>query len=247
MSKAEKTPAVSRVCNPEIVTMLDAASVHAASADRMARDAAVKAHGTECLDIVDCAERVATIGALYRPNLANQTVKLSFMAALSILVADKPVRFAADAKIDNPAKGTTSFDKPEALTPVAPKEGDEVPEGKTVFEMSAEDAIARLPANLLKMASPMANAAIGKAREARHVVKKATARAPFFDEMAAVIRDKGLEGQFFEILGIAAQGNRDIQDRLIGIMTKQGYKVAKLSKAEREASKAAAMAAPAPV
>lgn len=226
---APATPVATPV-NSAVVELLKQATEKAASADALARDAAVKAVETDCLGIEDAAARVDAIIALYKAQLEHRAVRMSFAAAVAILVADKPVRFAVTGKVEK-ADGRITLQGAEALAPVEPTGGDEIAEGKMVVTMEPSEAIAKLAADALKMAAPKANEAIGKARAARHTnpVKKATARAPFFDELAAVIKDAALAPQFWSLLTIAAQSDHSVRAALVKACEATGHEVKRLS------------------
>jgi hypothetical protein len=234
MAKAT-SPVSPVVANPAVVQELTNANASAVSADKTARNAATLANASDLLDEADCGKRLDGILALYMPNLTHKAVRESFSAALAILIADKPVRMASTA-VTTKADGTVSFASSEALAPVADK-NEILPEGKTVTELSAEDSVAKLQVGALKQAATAAREVIGRARAAGGGRKATKAeRAPFFDEMAAVLQDKALSASFYAILQTKAKADTACRDHLAEILRNCGMEVSrKVAKAPAKA------------
>lgn len=213
------------IANAAVVTTLRAANESAKTADKLAREAAVAANAADYLDEANCGIRLDSILTLYIGELTHKNVKDSFSAALAILVADKPVRVEASAKTEN-ANGTLTFKAPEVLEPT----GNEAPtEGKAITTLEAGDAVRKLAADVMKKAATTARQAIGRGRSEGGGRKstKAPERAPFMDELVAVLRDEGLRASMFAVISTAAKSDSVVLERCAEVCRNAGYEVAR--------------------
>lgn len=211
------------VANATVVASLRSANESAKTADKLAREAALAANGSDYLDEADCGVRLDSILALYMPELTHKNVKESFSAALAILVADKPVRIEASAKTEN-ANGTVSFKAPEVLDPTG---SEAAAEGKAITTLDAGDAVMKLAADVMKKAATSARQAIGRGRAeggGRKSAKPAE-RAPFMDEFLSCLENDGLRETMFQRMALAFKTRQGAAQQLADVLKENEVKL----------------------
>lgn len=179
-----------------VVSLLSDATSAANTLSEKARQAAIEADHLDFTDL-EPTKRLDAILTLYMPLLGNQTVKYAFSASLAILIADKPVVIQSSA-VTTKADGSLSFAAPEVVAIGAVK-----PDDKSETTLTPADAINKLGDKVLKQAATVAREALGRARKeggGRKAAPAAPARAPFFDEVVAVLKDATLRAQLFDLM-----------------------------------------------
>ena len=210
-----------------VVALLDDACAASKTLTTKARQAAAIACEGNFLS--ETAEnRINHILALYMPHLAEKSVKDIFSAAVAVLCVDKPVRIAA-SEVGNKApnadypQGQLTLKAPEVLPPVASK-GEIAPEGKIVKTLEPSDAVQQLSADVLKKVATAAREAIGTGNKkgGGRPAKLETKRAPFFEELAAVLKDSALRTQCLSFIETAASTDATLQNSIIAMAKRLG-------------------------
>lgn len=226
-SNTPATPAV--IMTAAVVAALREATEADLTVSLAARQAASLAHQSDFIGETDKAKRVAAILDLYMPELSRKSVKEQFSAAVAVLVRDEPIRIAASAKTEK-ADGKLSFTAPEILA-----KGEASAPDKAVTTVTAKDAVEKLTAPELRAAATVARQELGIGRAPgagrKPTVKSGeSTRAPFFDELAAVLKDSALSMQMFAIVAIAAKQQPSILASCQSILEANGYDVTRKSK-----------------
>lgn len=234
--------------NALVIDKLHCANDSAMTADHFAREAAKAAHAADFLDTRKATDRLAAILDLYKGELTHPTVKASFSAALTVLVLAEPVKLAVgemsekySQKLDavgNPVKGETKttlkLDRMDALVK------GEVPEaGKKVIELTPMQAVDQLQSNALKTVATAKrqDAGIGGNPGAgRKASDKPAAgvRAPFMDELVAVMKDTALCKSMFSVMLIASKQQPHIVGYCAEVCKANGYNVTKKEAAAKK-------------
>jgi hypothetical protein len=211
-----------------VVALLDEACAAGRTMTGKAREAASKAVSGNFLDDTPVV-RIGKILGLYMPHLIEKAVKDVFSSAVSVLCNDKPVRIAASevgqkAPTADYPEGQVTLKAPEVLSPVADK-GEVLPEGKIVKELSAEEAVAQLSSDLLKKVATATREAMGTSGQGKgggRPIKPENKRAPFFDELAAVLKDSALRTQCLTFVELAADTDATLKNSIIAMAKRLG-------------------------
>jgi len=211
---ATATPSapVAPVASNDVISDLKKAAKSASTLDKLARKAATEAEKAHAFESMSAAERIRAILALYAPHLAHPAVKASFGAALTILVADKPLHIASKGTIEK--AGALAFKSPEVFTDESEAEAA-MPDNGTVTELEPSEAVEKLSAHALKQAATAARQAIGTSRAAGGGRKvSAPQRAGWFEELVGVLGDKTLRAQMFQVLTAKCRADKHFAKEL---------------------------------
>jgi len=193
------------VANVAVVELLKCATEADLTCAEMAKQAATKANETDYLDTPP-AERLPKILALYMANLNRKAVKEMFSSVLAILVADKPVRILTELKnVSTDGAGNIKLQAPTMLKPVADSK-EIIGKDEKVTTLEPQEAINKLTCGHIKMAATAARESLGAGRTKGAGAKPKEApkgRAPFFEELVAVIKDEALRMQLFVVVEAA--------------------------------------------
>ena len=218
----------SHIQNADVVRALNEANQADQTVSLAARQAATLANDNDFTKETDKAKRLDVILALYMPILTRKSVKEQFSAALAVLVEASEVRIAASA-VTTKADGKVTFSAPEALS-----KGEAADPTKSVTTLKPTEAVANLTSNDLKQAATVARENLGKARASgggrKSTKNTESTRAPFFDELAAVLKDGALSMQMFAIVAIAAKQQPTIIAACQSILEQSGYQVTRAPK-----------------